>query len=362
MTQHLSPERLRSLLEGDPSDDEASHLLECAACRRAVEGDDLLAALGDVPGLNPLAEARVERRLLAALPSRRARAWQLGGVAAVALAAATWAVWPRSSPPPAATSHATIEVAEGSRVEPLTQSSDELLELEGEAFFRVRHLPQGHRFRVRVRADEIEVKGTAFRLKSDAEGLTSVEVTEGAVEVRSVCCGTHLIAAGQTWLRPAPTALQAPPAPAPSAPAPSPPALSHTISPGEPAIDLMKRGMASFDAGQFSLAASQLDQATALDPRASWARDARVLAGAARAMSAPVEAVANLSVGVASLDKAAQQAARRGDARRASAAALGAARQSKGEQRSSRFCALQNDTSLAASARAEASRECSKKP
>jgi hypothetical protein len=325
-------------------------------------------ALRETPALPAERQRVVEGRLLASLATtpRRRRPWALVAAAPLALAAVwllmpRWARKPAPAEAPAPVSHAAAEIEAGARVEALQKGEDELLALEGAATFRVRPLPPGHRFRVRMGSDEIEVKGTTFRLHGDAAGLREITVSEGLVEVRTLCCGARPVGAGQRWVPSAEPPRASPEAPAPpaseSAPSiPMPPPSS--AAPAADADEVRRRGLAAFDAGQFSQAAALLQQAAALAPEAPWSRDARTLAGAARVLAAPVGAIAGMGVGVVAFDKAAQRAAAMGDRPRAVAARLGAARSSKGEGRKDRFCALLGEGSLPASTRAEITREC----
>jgi hypothetical protein len=372
VSPHLAPDRLSALAEGEePSEREAEHLLECASCRDVLDDSpplaDAMRALRETPALPADRQRAVEQRLVASLAAapRRRRPWALAAVplalAAVWLLAPRWAAKRTPVEVPAPVSHAAAEVEAGARVETLQKGEDELLMLDGAATFRVRPLPPGHRFRVRMGGDEIEVKGTTFRLHGDAAGLREISVSEGLVEVRTRCCGTRSVGAGQRWVPSAEPTWGNQEAPDPlasgSAPAVSPPAPSAAVSSVD--VDgLRRRGLAAFDAGQFSQAAALLQQAAALAPEAPWSRDVRTLAGAARVLAAPVGAVAGMGVGVVAFDKAAQRAAAMGDGPRAAAARLGAARSSKGEGRKGRFCALLGEGSLPASARTEISREC----
>ena len=372
MSPHLDPDRLRALAEGEePSEREAEHLLECAPCRDALEDSPPLAeamrVLRETPALPADRQRAVEQRLVASLTTapRRRHPWALAAVplalAALWLLAPRWAAKLAPVKAPAPVSHAAAEVEAGARVETLQKGKDELLTLDGVATFRVRPLPPRHRFRVRMGDDEIEVKGTTFRLHGDAAGLREISVSEGLVEVRTRCCGTRSVGAGQRWVplvEPPRTSHEAPdPPPSASAPSVPPPAPSSAV-PTPDADGARRRGLAAFDAGQFSQAAALLQQAAALAPEAPWSRDVRTLAGAARVLAAPVGAIAGMGVGVVAFDKAAQRASAMGDEPRAAAARLGAARSSKGEGRKGRFCALLGEGSLPASARAEIAREC----
>ncbi|MCU0655634.1 MAG: FecR family protein [Polyangiaceae bacterium] len=357
MSDHLQPARLDAIAGGDaPSDDEAEHLLECPSCQGVIDaslGLPQLSAQLRSPALPPV-DPGAPLRAFHALPRPRLR---LASAAALAALAAAWALWPRAAP-------FAVEPAPGALVENIHTGDDRVLSLRGEATFRVQKLPAGHRFRVRSQADEVEVKGTVFLVEGGDGGVKRVEVQEGAVEVRTACCGTHLVPAGGRWVRPQLTEAPAE-APAPTA-APSASAAQASASgsaappraPGEPAEELLRRGLAAFDAGNFAQASAALARASALEPHAPWARDARTLAGAARVMSAPVSGVAGLGVGAASFDKAAQRAASAGDGARAAAARLGAARASQGEARRRRYCALRGDPALPSSASAEVAREC----
>lgn len=398
VSSHLDAERQRVVAAGgEPSDEEAEHLLECAACRDALDASEALAGamqqLRATPALPLSRQQAVEERLQKTVARPRRRLLVAAALAPLALAAAwllaPWAALPPPAPPPE--SHAATTTEGAGRLATLQAGQDELLALEGAATFRVRPLQPGHRFRVRMGADEIEVKGTTFRLESDAAGLREIAVTEGLVEVRTRCCGVHLVGAGQRWAASAPPAGSAAPegSAAPGSVAPegsaAPPARSAApgastgaapgastggaastgaaggsagSAPQESADELRRRGLAAFDGGQYGPAAALLQQAAALAPQAAWSRDARTLAGVARVLTTPAAAIPGLGVGVAAFDKAAQRAAGSGDAARAAAARLGAARSSKGEGRKTRFCALLGEAGLGAAARAEATREC----
>lgn len=399
MSPHLAPDRLVALARGlDPDDAEAEHLLDCPDCARVVEagaeagngsaneaanananvneagaGAALSRNLHTLSLPDPAMLARVEQRLVGELATRRRRFWQRRGVAVtlVVAAAAVWMFWLRPHPDATLASHATV-VSESGQVTAVTRGDDEVLALRGEATFAVTKLPPGHRFRVRVGDDEVEVRGTRFRVRTGERGIDEVTVSEGVVEVRPAAGAAVAVRAGESWARPSstPGALvsSSVPSVAPSAPSSAPEALpssvpSSSASPGpgrpasaEPPIEQMQRGMSAFDAGSYAAASSLLDRAVAAEPGASWSRDARVLAGAARVMLASPDRIPSLGVGVAAFDAAAQRASRTGDSARASAARLGAARASSGDARRKRYCALQSGGP--SGARAEIDREC----
>jgi cell division septation protein DedD len=366
---HLAADRLASLAAGaEPDDAEATHLFECAACAAACEPPDaveLVASLRRLEGSPAPDRMRAMEDALVAASTAKKRA-RIAVVAAplVAIAiAAAWLFFARSPAdhPTAVASHADVTMAPGARVETTSAGTDEVVELSGTARFSVRKLAPGDRYRVRARADELEVRGTAFSIDADFEGFRAVTVTEGLVEVRPACCAATRLSAGERWVRPAdPPAPSATPV-APVEPiAPSPTPTTTAASPPEvPAADLLAKGTAAYDAGNYGVAADLLRRATRAEPGASWARDATVLAGAAGVLMSSPDQIASSSASVASLDAAAKRAARAGDARRAVMAQLAAARRSSGASRRSRYCALRDAAGLPAAFREEAARGCS---
>lgn len=443
---HLAEGRLSALRAGaSPDDDEAEHLLDCRACTRALEGrgdndafdgrndnalgsrddgaregcddalDRALAASRRVepPVWNEARVAAGQARLAGAQRRRRAVRYAAPAFAGALAAAALWALWqrpPTPSAPPwagAAPVLAEVEQQPGAALSLAQSGPDEIVEVaRGQASFKVRHLQRAERFRVRCGRDEVEVRGTRFVVRGGGEGLASVAVSEGAVEVRTECCGTRLLRAGETWARPAggagvdptrvaPTASASAFSPLPSsglpgldpsAPAdPSAPGASSTSgapsassappiepadgaapepgvgrpAPPEPSADVLRqRALEAYDGGRYALAARAFERAAQRSPDAPWAADARTLAGAARVLQTAPGAIAALSVSVASLDAAAQRAQRAGDSARASAARVAAARRSSGEGARKRWCALRHDALASADVRREAQKAC----
>ncbi len=419
MAGHLSGARLAALRAGEsPDDDAAEHLLDCAACARAIEGDtrDDAGSANDALGRALGAARRVEpapwsenrlragqARLAGALRLRRAARYAAPAFAGALAAAAAWSFLHR---PPAIGPGASPTLAEVERQPDaalaLAQAGpDEVVEVtRGQAAFKVQHLRRAERFRVRCGRDEVEVRGTRFVVHGGGDGFASVEVTEGAVELRTSCCGTRLLRAGESWARPALAAAPGPasaaPGPASAAPGPASAAPGTAVDPAspspsnapppapgapgavgprprapagrppgslepeaEPTADaLRQRALEAYDRGDYALAARSFEGAAQGAPDAPWAPDARTLAGAARVLQASPGAIVSLPVGVASLDAAAQRAARAGDAARASAARVAAARRSSGEGARKRWCALRHDPLTSAEVRAEAARAC----
>ncbi len=369
---HLARARVQSLAEGaPPSDDEASHLLECRDCRGAVslapELDAQLEALAMAPW--PADDAATSDLLRRAAASRSTRSRRRAGAVVLALAAAAGIGWTalRGADPVA------VDPAPGATVVRAREGADDVVTLDGAARFEVARLPAGRRFRVRAAGDHLEVKGTEFRVEATALGFSRVSVERGVVEVRPACCSAVTLRAGEAWARPAELAAPADPsesarsnvAPpvvssAPASPAPAPPAPPErgaTLT----ASELLAQGTAAYDAGRFSAASELLSRALAAEPSASWARDARVLAGAAQVLSSPPQAIPALPVSVASLDAAARRATSLGDGVRARAAAIGAARRSAGEGARRRWCALAADPAITPPVRDEASRACQRR-
>lgn len=383
---HLEPARLAALASGDaPADDEAEHLLECRACRGAVSpAPELDAALAEEERSAPRADERTIARLRASAAATRARRTivRVAGVGA-ALAAAAALVWVAGQRPNAA----AVMAEPGATVTRAREGGDEVVSLEGAAKFDVAPLPAGRRFRVRAAADVLEVKGTSFRVDATPTGFTSVAVDSGVVEVAPACCARVTLRAGDVWDRRAATSatasLDAPTASARATPD-APPTASATTDgtsavqaagaeaaptaaepgariAGPSAAELLSQGTAAYDAGRFGAASGLLGRALAAEPSASWARDARVLAGAAQVLSSPAATIPSLAVSVASFDAAAQKATLLGDGARAKAAAVGAARRSSGDAAKRRWCALAADASLPAAARDEATRGCARR-
>src|SRR5204862_7461014 len=81
----------------------------------------------------------------------------------------------------------------------------------------------GERFRVRVGAAEVEVRGTAFAVTAADDHLVAVRVEHGRVEVRPDAGAATMLSGGEAWgaelTMPGPTDAPAPaPAPGPGAP------------------------------------------------------------------------------------------------------------------------------------------------
>ncbi|HEU4412901.1 MAG TPA: FecR family protein [Polyangiaceae bacterium] len=389
---HLSAERLGALRAGgEPGDDEASHLLDCEACSLALEGDDELArSLGAARRVEPepWGEERVragQARLASAVGRRKAVRYASPVVAVALAAAAAWALAsrPPASGPIAGPALAEVEKQPDAALALAQSGPDEVVEVSrGQASFKVRKLKKAERFRVKCGRDEVEVRGTQFVVRGGDKGFASVEVSEGAVELRTECCGTRLLRAGDSWSRPevagaptaepspGPTALAPPSAaepatPGPTAREPGPKGAAPPPAPREPeptADALRQRALEAYDGGHYALAAKSFEAAAHKAPDAAWAGDARTLAGAARVLQAPAGSIASLPVGVASLDAAAQRAARSGDSARAAAARVAAARRSSGEGARKRWCALRHDPLVSADVRGEAARACGDAP
>lgn len=391
--RHVPSGRLVAIAAGaEPDDLEASHLLDCGACTRALEGDDAVGrALAAARRVEPAPwdDRRVlsgQARLVGAARRRKAMRLATPALAGALAAAAAWTLWqrppgPRPSDDADAPTLAEVERQPDATVELAQAGPDEVVHVpRGQAAFKVKHLRKAERFRVRCGRDEVEVRGTRFVVRGGGEGFQSVNVTEGAVELRTECCGTRLLRAGDSWARP--SAAAPPPSPSPSAgPALSPPApaappvaiepprhapkgasgQARTPTAQEPAPSadvLRQRGLEAYDGGDYGLAARSFESAAKQAPDAPWAADARTLAGAALVLQTPPSAIASLSVGVASLDAAAQRAQRSGDAARASAARVAAARRSSGDGARKRWCALRHDAVASAEVRSEATRQC----
>jgi hypothetical protein len=126
------------------------------------------------------------------------------------------------------------------------------------------------------------------------------------------------------------------------------------------AMSLLSKGMKAYRFGNYAQAIQQLGQAVQARPTASWARDARVLRGAAQVMLTSPAQIPSLGVGIASLDAAAQRAAQHGDSQRAAFAQLAAARRSRGKFAKNRWCSLKDVGSLPPQFRQEAHQKCSK--
>lgn len=372
---HLSADRLAALADGaEPADDEACHLLACPVCAAAVSGEPFPSPLDDLPLLRAAPPAfdlvDGERRLLEAATRREtflspSRVAFSGGLLLVAAAALLFVAVRQQAPADAtirAASHATIEASPGSEVSPVARGGDEIVGLVGEAAFAVRPIPPGERFRVRVGADEVEVRGTRFVVQTEGPRLARVTVSEGVVDVRPVCCSPVTLRAGESWSAPPPSMAEPAPGPssAPSAtPSAAPPPSAATTSNDAPSgAELLAQGTAAYDAGRYAAAAVLLSRAVATEPQASWARDTTTLAGAARVLSTPAANVPALAVSVASFDTASTRARQRGDAKLAAAAALGAARHLSGKAAESRFCALKTDGALSEAQRKEAEGRC----
>lgn len=373
MISHLDPERLRSIAGGaDPTDEEATHLLDCAKCGQTIDqASELDVALERLGAYSePIREQLVLDRVLVADRSARRRANVVRFVAAagaLAAACALFVAWRATRP-----LSATVDAGPGAKIVRAIIAGDEVVELEGSASFQVPKLPVGRRFKVRAVKDELEVKGTAFRVDTEPSGFRSVAVDSGVVEVRPQCCAAVTLRAGDVWVRPTspavvPVAAPLPPAvvDAPSAnpvaPSGAPATTAPTGSVAPSGSELLTQGTAAYDGGRYAAAAPLLSRAVAADPTASWARDARVLAGAAQVLAAAPAAIPGLGVSVASFDAAAQKASASGDAGRAKAAAVGAARRSAGDGARRRWCALASDGALPPLFRDEATRGCPSK-
>lgn len=386
MSAHPESQRLTHLLEGaEPTDEEAEHLLDCARCASLLDTDGdatletSLRALRDTPTTMIYDRARTEAAVLAQLRAPKRRFARVAAVVSVVAMAASVALALRARQSPTSpASHATIEGAVG-RVAVEQAGPDEVVALTGQATFRVTHLQPGQRFRVRAARDEVEVRGTQFRVDSDASGLVAVTVQEGRVEVRPACCSAVLLGPSERWDRERAQAAAAsaaasattPEASAtasgggavavPPTPATAPTAAANAGAPAAPApsgIELVAQGTAAFDAGNYATAQVVLAKAIASEPAAAWARDARTLAGAAQVLMSAPDAIPGLSVSAESFDAAAKRAQRGGDARRATMARVGAARHVSGRAAAARWCALATDPSLSAALRAEAERGC----
>jgi FecR protein len=376
---HLPEGRLAALRAGEPpGDDEAEHLLDCHACSLALEGDDQLErSLGAARRIEPAiwGEDRLragQARLTGTLTRRKVIRLAAPAFAGALAAAAAWAFLqrPPATNPSTGPALAEVEKQPDAAVELAQSGPDEVVQVSrGQAGFKVRKLRPAERFRVRCGHDEVEVHGTKFTVRGGDKGFASVEVSEGAVELRTECCGTRQLRAGDSWTRPEIAATPStPPAPTDTTPAsptepaaPGPKATTSGRHPheAEPTADaLRQRALEAYDGGNYAVAARSFEAAAQKAPDAPWAPDARTLAGAARVLQSPPGSIASLSVGVASLDAAAQRAARAGDSARAAAARVAAARRSSGEGARKRWCALKHDALVSADVRGEATRHC----
>jgi hypothetical protein len=401
---HLSAARLLELQGSDdatPTDDEAEHLLACDRCTARLEGTspsrpDLLdVALHDLREAAPRFDLEAGRaRLLAAASHRKESFFSPYRVSAsvgfLAIAAAAMFLLWRQAPPPrgvAESGHAEVTLSPDAHVVTTQAGPDEILTLEGEAKLSVVKIPAGERFRLRAGDDELEVHGTRFLVAGSGAGLTRVAVEEGVVEVRPSCCRTVFLHAGESWDRS--TAALSPPLPAapPTEPAPAEAALpgdsptparagSESAAPpvvaatgtnaGLPATgptnvsgaQLLADGTRAYDGGRYAVAAGLLDRAVAAEPKASWAPDARTLAGTARVLAASPSTVPSMGVSVRSFDNAAARAGQLGKSALAAAARLGAARHLSGKAANARYCALRTEPALSAEGRREAAAKC----
>lgn len=367
---HLDPARIALVAAGADVDDvEAAHLFECPSCAAACEPsgvDTVLASLRELDAAPAPARLRAIEEAVIATTSARKRhrtiAMIAAPIAALALAAA-WLLVPKPSveAPVIPASHAAVTVQPGARLATTSAGADEVVELAGEARFSVQHLAPGHRYRVRAKGDELEVRGTTFTIDADGDGFRAVVVTEGVVDVRPACCAEARLAAGEQWSRPAPpdspssAAMPATPPGAPSAP----PAATSGATSSEPAAELLARGTAAYDAGNYASAGDLLRRAVRAEPAAAWARDATVLAGASSVLLASPDQIPSMASSVASLDAAAKRAARAGDSKRALMAQVAAARRSAGTARRTRYCSLRDAAGLSAALREEAAKGCS---
>jgi FecR-like protein len=400
-TFHLADERLTAFREGIlPSNHEAAHLLDCRACSLVVDGDDMLrrafeAARRVTP--HPLGVSCVrlgQKRLAIALLRHRVRRAVEPLVTCALVAAAAWMFWhrPLLAGPDAAAPLAEIETHPDAAVAVAQAGPDEVVEVaRGQAAFKVRRMRDDERFRVRCGRDEVEVRGTRFEVRGGDDGFVSVEVSEGVVELRTACCGTRLLRAGNAWerqktARPSALALALPPAAPESVVRPSAsaapgalgttlhergpkatierPAAAHEHEPEpEPKAEVLRqRALEAYDRGDYEIASRTFEAAARKAPDAPWIGDARTLAGAARVLQAPADAIGASPFSVAALDAAAQRAARAGDSARAAAARVAAARRSSGEGARKRWCSLRHDASVSPDLRAEAARACPDAP
>ena len=409
---HLSESRLRAISQGDePREHEAEHLLDCCDCEYRLEssfeevdkqliqlshqseppcdidvnaGETRLLLSLNEDSIAPKSEIRRVASINRSVQSKTIR-WSMALAACFALVVGTYFFSKDPSQPLG--QHARVIRFDEAQIAVEQTGEDEMVSLQGRAEFAVKSLKPGQRFRVKVKDDEVEVRGTKFTVISGAHGVEQVAVTEGAVEVRTTCCAPTLVHPGETWVRPPSTvaATDAPPSttgsnepvdqkadqqqPAhdlaantdqnnapPSTSAHTPLSNSPVVAAGSP-TELAASGLAAFDRGDYATAASLLEKAIASDATGGATRDAKVLVGAARVLMSPASSIPNMGVGVASFDVAATRAARNGDSAKATAAQVGAARKSQGEARKKRFCALVN---TAGQWRSEAEKECSK--
>lgn len=408
---HLSESRLRAISQGDePLEHEAEHLLDCCDCEYRLESSfeevdkqliqlshqseplrDIDVNAGETrlllslkeDSIAPKSEIRRVASINRSVQSKTIR-WSLAVAACFALVVGTYFFSKDPSKPLG--QHARVVRFDEAQIAVVQTGEDEMVSLHGRAEFAVQSLKPGQRFRVKVKDDEVEVRGTKFTVISGAQGVEQVAVTEGAVEVRTTCCAPALVHPGETWVRPSSTvATTDTPAPTTGSNEPvdqkadqqaardlaantdlnnaspansthAPPSNSPAVAPGSP-TELAASGLAAFDRGDYASAASLLEKAIASDATGGATRDAKVLVGAARVLMSPAGSIPNMGVGVASFDVAATRAARNGDSAKATAAQVGAARKSQGETRKKRFCAL---VSTAGQWRSEAEKECSK--
>lgn len=306
----------------------SDHLVACARCREAWEGETrAIELLRRAPVQQPAADLREEMRtailarasqVLAPAPapaaSRAGRTrWTWVGASALAAAAAVVLV-ARSrevgAPPPVVQpsthAHGAVSPHGGARYVASAVSPDEVVTLhDGVIDVEVTPLHGGERFRVITADAEVEVRGTAFEVTAELGHLAGVRVRHGRVEVRPQGRPVVLVGAGETWEAAPARAVEEIAAPisvaprqAPElAPAPAPrpvrpvgppraaltaravaPSLPVTAAPPvsdrAPQAVAYDEAWAAMRAGSFDRAATAFARAGILDPEGPLAEDA----------------------------------------------------------------------------------------
>lgn len=229
------------------------HLAVCAECRSEVDSlRALRAAMGTLPqpSLTELERRRSRQTLLRAADARivgrgeKRRGWlwpALGAAAALALVLAlVWRLRGGGERPIVAIGRAPsaeIAGADGARWTERVEGSSRLVRLqEGEVSFHVEHVAPDARFAVELPDGELEVRGTRFRVDVRDGRTLSVEVSEGAVELR-VAGYRGVIPANGSWHAPpsrvSSSSLADSPVPATSPPSESAEPSARTSAPPE---------------------------------------------------------------------------------------------------------------------------------
>lgn len=287
------------------------HLASCAACAALAAELERLGALLQVPPRSPLEQQRGRLELLRAAARPRAAptprwaarravlslavalAIAVAGSLSLALPLVRGAALP-SAPPrlarlpsiprlPAITTETMVVPEGGATFTRRATAGVEIVDLQAGAItLSVRPLPAGERFLVKTSDAEVEVRGTVFRVEAEARGITSVEVTEGKVEVR-FHGAIWRVGAAERWARP----LEASP---PSNPARSeahaarsaqrPPPASPAAAPvaGEDdAARTLNEGLELADRGDYDAATRRLTAFCEAHPADDRAEDAAFL-------------------------------------------------------------------------------------